>query len=265
MGNSVIARNNVRILGNGEQTMLFAHGFGCDQNMWRFVTPAFEKDYRIVLFDYVGCGKSDIGAYDNDRYETLDGYAQDVIDICEALDLRNAIFIGHSVSSMIGTLAAVQNPVFFKAMIFIGPSPCYINDNAYTGGFERSDLEDLLKVMDSNYLGWASFLAPVVMKNENQPYLVEELEASFCTSNPFTTKRFAHATFFSDNRRDLAQLQVPVLLLQCSDDSIAPESVGDYLSAHIKDSTLVKMKATGHCPHLSHPEETVAAIQSFLP
>jgi sigma-B regulation protein RsbQ len=264
MSQDIIKRNNVTVKGSGAQTILFAHGFGCDQNMWRFVTPAFENDYKIVLFDYVGCGKSDVSAYNADRYSNLQGYAQDVLEICSALELEEVIFIGHSVSSMIGLLAAVENPDIFSCMVFIGPSARYINDVGYFGGFSREDLDGLLDVMDNNFIGWANFLAPVVMKNGERPELTKELEESFCSTDPIITRRFAEVTFFSDNRDDLSNLTMPCLVLQCSDDAIAPDEVGMYIHNQIKGSTYEKMQATGHCPHMSHPEETVALIQKFL-
>jgi sigma-B regulation protein RsbQ len=261
----VVARNNVRIFGRGTQPMLFAHGFGCDQNMWRFVTPAFENDYRIVLFDYVGSGKSDIEQYDPQRYSSLEGYAQDVLDVCRALDLRDVIFVGHSVSSMIGVLAANVAPTRFARLVMVGPSPRYINDAPdYVGGFERADIEGLLEMMDKNYIGWAHFLAPAIMKNPEHPELSEELEASFCSTDPVIARGFAEATFFADNRADLPAVRVPSLIMQCSDDMIAPLAVGDYLNATLPGSTLHVMKATGHCPHMSHPDETITVIREYL-
>jgi len=245
--------------------MLFAHGFGCDQNMWRFVTPAFEENYKIVLFDYVGSGKSDLQAYSAERYGDLNGYAQDVLDICAALELTNVIYVGHSVSSVIGMLASIQEPERFARLILIGPSPCYINDPpAYVGGFERADIEGLLDVMEKNYIGWASFLAPVVMKNQERPELTQELEESFCSTDPKIARRFAEATFFSDNRSDLPKVTVPSLIMQCSEDAIAPLEVGDYLQRHLRQGTLRVMEATGHCPHMSHPEETIRIIKEYL-
>ena len=265
MQTDFLKRNNVKITGTGEQVLMMAHGFGCDQNMWRFVIPAFEKNYKIVLFDYVGCGKSDITAYNPERYSTLDGYAHDVLEICEALNLNNINFIGHSVSSMVGALAAIQKPDLFNSMIMIGPSPRYINELPdYKGGFERKDLEGLLDVMDNNYIGWASYLAPVVMQNPERPNLTKELEESFCSTDPVITRKFAEVTFFSDNRADLSKIRIPCLIMQCSDDAIAPDEVGEYTHKHIQDSEFVKMDASGHCPHMSHPEETIAIIQKFL-
>jgi sigma-B regulation protein RsbQ len=261
----IISRNNVKVFGRGTQPMLFAHGFGCDQNMWRFVTPAFEDEYRIVLFDYVGSGKSDLRAYDAERYSTLNGYAQDVLDVCHALDLHEVIFVGHSVSSMIGVLAANREPERFARLVLVGPSPRYINDPpAYAGGFDRADIDGLLETMEKNYIGWANFLAPAIMKNPDRPELAQELEASFCSTDPVIARRFAEATFFADNRADLAAVRVPSLIMQCSEDMIAPLEVGEYLSGAIPGSTLKVLRATGHCPHMSHPEETVEVIREYL-
>lgn len=265
MPQDILARNNVRVFGRGSQPMLFAHGFGCDQNMWRLVTPAFQDDYQIVLFDYVGTGHSDYHAYSAERYGDLNGYAQDVLEICAALALQQVIFVGHSVSGMIGMLAAIQEPQYFDRLILVGPSPRYINDPpAYVGGFERADIEGLLNLMEKNYLGWASFLVPVIMQNPERPELAAELEQSFCSTDPQTARQFAEVTFFSDNRPDLAQLTVPSLILQCVEDAIAPIAVGHYLHHHLAHSTLRLLQATGHCPHLSHPEETILALKDYL-
>jgi sigma-B regulation protein RsbQ len=264
MKGNVILRNNVKSWGNGERTILFAHGFGCDQNMWRFVTPAFQGDYKIVLFDYVGAGKSDLSAYNAERYSNLNGYAQDVLEICDALNLHNVIFVGHSVSSMIGVLAALKKPQYFSDLILVGPSPCYINSEGYIGGFNRTDIEELLDTMDKNYIGWANFLAPAIMKNPERPELGQELTESFCSTDPKIARQFALATFFSDNRKDLPKVKTPSLIMQCSDDLIAPYEVGEYLHANLSGSTLKILKATGHCPHMSHPEETIAVIQEYL-
>jgi sigma-B regulation protein RsbQ len=265
MSSAVLTRNNVKTFGRGTQPMLFAHGFGCDQNMWRYVTPAFENDYRIVLFDYVGSGKSDLSAYDATRYASLDGYAQDVLDVCHALDLHDVIFVGHSVSSMVGVLAANREPGLFSKLLLIGPSPRYINDAPdYVGGFERSDIEGLLETMEKNYIGWANFLAPAIMKNPDRPELSAELEASFCSTDPVIAKNFAEATFFADNRADLAAVSVPSLIMQCSEDIIAPEAVGAYLARELAGSTLASLRATGHCPHMSHPDETIDVMRRYL-
>lgn len=264
MDSSVIARNNVKVFGQGTQPMLFVHGFGCDQNMWRYVTPAFADDYRVVLFDFVGSGKSDLSAYDADRYSTLEGYAQDVLDVCHALDLRDVIFVGHSVSGMVGVLAANREPNRFSRLIMVGPSPRYVNDDGYVGGFERKDIEGLLETMERNYIGWANFLAPAIMKNPDHPELSEELEQSFCSTDPVIARRFAEATFFADNRGDLAHVTVPSLIMQCSDDMIAPLDVGKYLHRNLHGSSLRVMRATGHCPHMSHPRETIEVMREYL-
>lgn len=266
MINPVVKRNNVKIYGQGTQPMMFAHGFGCDQNMWRFITPAFEKDFQIILFDYVGAGKSDLKAYNAERYAHLDGYAQDVLDICEALKLKEVVFVGHSVSSMIGLLAAIKEPRLFSSLIMVGPSPCYINDDVahYVGGFGRKDIEDLLETMDKNYVGWANFLAPAIMKNPDRPELVQELTESFCSTDPKIARRFAEATFFSDNRSDLPRVNTPSLIMQCSEDIIAPNEVGEYLKKNMKNSTLKVLRATGHCPHMSAPDETIEVIKEYL-
>jgi sigma-B regulation protein RsbQ len=233
--------------------------------MWRFVAPAFEPDYRVILFDYVGAGKSDLSAYDPRRYGTLDGYARDVIEICEALGLMNVTFVGHSVSAVIGLLASIREPERFARLVLVGPSPRYLNDPPdYLGGFERRDIEGLLEMMDKNYIGWAHLLAPSVMKNLERPELTRELEESFCSTDPNLARRFAEVTFFSDNREDLPKVKVPSLIMQCSDDTLAPLEVGQYLRANLPASTLYVMKATGHCPHISHPEETIQAIKEYL-
>jgi sigma-B regulation protein RsbQ len=261
----VLARNNVKVSGRGTQPMLFAHGFGCDQNMWRFVAPAFENDYRVVLFDYVGSGRSDLGAYDAKRYSSLAGYAQDVLDVCHALDLHDVILVGHSVSSMIGVLAANREPERFAQLVLLGPSARYVNDAPdYVGGFERADLEGLIDMMDRNFIGWANFLAPVIMKNPDRPELEMELEESFCSTDPVIARRFAEATFFADNRADAARLRVPSLIVQAADDAIAPQSVGEYLRRVMPASTYRLLEVTGHCPHMSHPDETIAAIREYL-
>jgi sigma-B regulation protein RsbQ len=263
-GEKIIHRNNVKSWGQGEQVMMFAHGFGCDQNMWRFITPSFQDEYKIVVFDYVGAGKSDLQQYNAERYADLNGYAMDVLEICEALDLRDIIFVGHSVSSMIGLLAAIKKPSYFSDLIYVGPSPCYINDHDYVGGFERKDIEELLDTMDKNYIGWANFLAPAIMKNPDKPELGDELTASFCSTDPIVAKQFAQATFFSDNRKDLNKLKTRSLILQCSDDLIAPYEVGHYLHSQLPNSFLKVLKATGHCPHMSSPEETIREMQDYL-
>ncbi len=265
MGTDVRVRNNVREFGDGTQPMLFAHGFGCDQNMWRWMTPAFEDDYRVVLFDYVGSGKSDLSAYDRERYASLDGYAQDIVDIARELDLRDVILVAHSVSSMISVLAAIAEPDRFAQLVLIGPSPSYLNDgDEYRGGFERADIEGLLDLMDKNYIGWANFLTPMIMKNDERPELTRELNESFCSTDPVIARQFAEVTFLSDNRSDLPRLTVPALVLQCSEDAIAPQGVGEYVASSMPNATFRQLGATGHCPHMSHPEETIAAIREHL-
>jgi sigma-B regulation protein RsbQ len=260
---NVVTRNNVQVRGRG-QPMLFAHGFGCDQNMWRFVTPGFEGDHRIVLFDSVGAGRSDLRAYDRAKYSSLGGYARDVIEICRALDLSDVIFVGHSVSAMVGVLAAAEEPGLFAKLVLVGPSPRYLNDDGYHGGFERKDLEALLESLDNNYLGWSSTMAPAIMGNPDRPELGAELTSSFCRTDPDIAAHFARVTFFSDNRADLMRVSTPSLVLQCSSDVIAPLSVGEYVHRNLRNSRLVVLRATGHCPNLSAPEETVAAMRAFL-
>jgi sigma-B regulation protein RsbQ len=263
-----LLKHNVKVSGRPEdQPILFAHGFGCDQNMWRFVAPAFEEEHRVVLFDHVGAGGSDLTAYQPARYATLRGYADDVLAICRELDLQRLIFVGHSVSAMIGLLAAVQEPERFAKLVMIGPSPRYIDDvdgGGYLGGFSREDIEGLLESLDSNYLGWSSAMAPVIMGNPDRPALGEELTNSFCRTDPEIARHFARVTFLSDNRADLPNLTVPSLILQCAEDVIAPQCVGEYVHRQIPNSELVLLRATGHCPNLSAPEETIAAMRSFL-
>jgi sigma-B regulation protein RsbQ len=262
---NTLLRSNVTVSGNpGGQPMLFAHGFGCDQNMWRLVVPAFEDRYRVVLFDHIGAGRSDLSAYDRRRHSSLDGYADDVLEICAALELERAIFVGHSVSTMIGAVAAIREPERFEKLVLIGPSPCYVDDGDYVGGFSRDDIDELLESLDSNYLGWSSAMAPLIMGNPDRPELGEELTNSFCATDPEIARQFARVTFLSDNRLDLPRVRIPTLVLQCSDDPIAPRPVGEYVRDQIPDSRLVQLDATGHCPNLSAPEETVAAIEAFL-
>jgi sigma-B regulation protein RsbQ len=261
----VIRRNNVKVTGHPDgRAMIFAHGFGCDQHMWRFVAPAFEADHRVVLFDHVGAGGSDLAAYDPERYGSLAGYADDVVEICGALGVSDAIFVGHSVSSMIGVLAAAREPRRIGKLVLVGPSPRYIDGHGYTGGFSREDIEELLESLDSNFLGWSSAMAPVIMGNPDRPELGAELTESFCRTDPEIAARFARVTFMSDNRADLETVDVPTLVLQCSDDAIAPRAVGEYVHARIPGSTLVQLAATGHCPNLSAPQETIEAIRAFV-
>lgn len=244
--------------------MLLAHGYGCDQSMWRHITPAFEEDYKLVLFDHVGFGGSDTVEYSKERYATLQAYAADVLEICRELDLQQVVFVGHSVSAMIGILAAVTEPERFSKLVLISPSPCFINEGDYVGGFSREDIKDLLDSLDSDYLGWSNTIAPVIMGNPERPELSQELAGSFCRSNMAIARDFAHVTFLSDNRKDLPLVKTQTLILQCSKDAIAPLSVGEYTHRSIAGSRLVVLKATGHCPNLSAPLETIAAIKDFL-
>ena len=261
---NVLKRNNVQVSGEGSQTIIFAHGFGCDQNTWRYVAEAFKKDFKVVLFDYVGAGKSDPAAYNAEKYSSLKGFAQDVLDICATLNISDAIFVGHSVSCMIGVLASLQQPSCFKQLVMVGPSPRYINDADYTGGMERADLEALFEVMDSNYLGWSAMLAPVIMANPHRPELGEDLSNSFCSTNPDMAKNFARVTFLSDNRKDLAKLKVKSLTLQCAEDVITPTPVGEYIYKNTPNNEIVFLEATGHCPHLSAPDEVIKSIKTFI-
>jgi sigma-B regulation protein RsbQ len=261
---SVQSRNNVHVFGQGDIPIMFAHGYGCDQNMWRLLTPAFAERYRIILFDLVGCGKSDLRCYDRAKYATLQGHAQDVLEILAEFAKAPAVFVGHSVSAMIGTLAAVAEPERFASLAMIGPSPCYINDGDYIGGFTREDILSLLDTLDSNYLGWASAMAPTIMGAPDQPELRQELTNSFCATDPEIAKHFARVTFLSDNRADLPKLQPRALILQCSDDIIAPMEVGQYMHRVLPNSVLRVVDNVGHCPHLSSPDAIIAAISEFL-
>jgi len=260
----VLKRNNVRITGEGPQTLIFAHGFGCDQNVWRHLIKAFHGQFRCVVFDYVGAGASDLGAYESRKYQSLDGYAQDVLDICEALSLRDVIFVGHSVSCMIGVRAALLKREYFSKLVFVTPSPSYINDGDYPGGMDKEDLIDLLSMMDNNYLGWSSMIAPMVMGNADRPELSDELTTNFCSTDPKIAKEFARVTFLSDSRADLARLDVPSLTLQCTDDMLVPPAIARYIHERTVNNSLVVLKATGHCPHLSAPDETINAIRGYI-
>ena len=259
-----IKRNNVRVRGAGHRTMIFAHGFGCDQNMWRFVAPAFEKDFMTVVFDHVGAGGSDLSAYDSAKYSTLSGYAKDVVEIGTELGLKDSVFVGHSVSSMIGVLAARQAPGMFGKLVLIGPSPRYIDDDGYVGGFSAQQIEELLRFLDSNHMGWSMQMAPMIMGNPDRPELGQELTNSFCSADPEIAKAFARVTFTSDNREDLAEISLPTLVLQCSEDIIAPPEVGEFVARNIPNSRMIVLDATGHCPNLSAPEEVIAAMRPFV-
>lgn len=244
--------------------MLFAHGFGCNQDAWRRITSAFADDYKLILFDYIGAGKSDTSAYDKERYSTLEGYANDILEICDELKIKDAIFVGHSVSCMIGALAAIQEPTLFKKMVFIGPSPCYVNQDKYFGGFVKDDIDSLLEIMEDDVTGWAKLMSPKVMGNSERPELADEIEDFFCAADPEILKQFARVTFTSDNRDDLSAIPVESITLQCSEDIIAPLEVGQYIKERTPGNTMIILKATGHCPHMSEPEETVRAIKSVL-
>jgi sigma-B regulation protein RsbQ len=260
-----LERNNVTVAGvPGAQPMMFAHGFGCDQNMWRFVWPAFADDHRIVLFDHVGYGRSDASAFDAHRHASLAGYTSDVLEILDELDLEDVVFVGHSVSAMIGVLAAAERPERFARLVLVGPSPRYLDDDDYVGGFTHEDIESLLESLESNYLGWSSAMAPVIMGNPDRPELGEELTNSFCRTDPAIAAAFARATFLADNRQDLERVRTPSLVLQCSEDAIAPQAVGEYVHERLPASRFVQLAATGHCPNLSAPDETIAAIKAFL-
>jgi len=261
---SVIERNNVHVRGAGSRAMVFAHGFGCDQNMWRFVAPKFEGDFKVVLFDHVGAGGSDLSAYDPGKYSTLSGYADDVVAIGSELSLRDAIFVGHSVSAIIGVLATLKAPGMFGRLVLVGPSARYIDDVGYVGGFSEKQIAELLEFLEDNHMGWSAAMAPSIMGNPDRPELGEELTNSFCRTDPEIAKAFARVTFTSDNRADLAKVSVPTLILQCREDIIASTEVGEFVHNQIPRSKMVILDATGHCPNLSAPREVVAAMQAFV-
>ncbi len=262
---SISTRNAITFGGRADgPPMLFAHGFGCDQNMWRHIEPEFARTHRTVLFDHVGSGRSDLSAYDPGRYGSLDGYADDVLDIVREYDLRDVVFVGHSVSAMIGVLAAGKEPRHFAKLVRLTPSPCYVDDGDYRGGFSAADIEELLESLESNYLGWSAAMGPVIMGNPERPELGEELTNSFCRTDPAIARVFARTTFLSDNRADLAGVTVPTLVVECAVDAIAPREVGAFVHARIPGSRLVTLAATGHCPQLSDPGATAAAIAAFV-
>jgi sigma-B regulation protein RsbQ len=262
---NVLERNNVKVTGRDDaQPMLFAHGFGCDSNMWRLVAPRFEDDFRVIVFDHVGAGGSDLTQYDREKYSSLTGYAADVVEICRELELHDVIFVGHSVSAMIGGLATLQEPERFAKLVMVGPSPCYLNSDDYVGGFDTADILEMLDSLDSNYLGWSAAMAPVIVGNADRPELGAELTESFCRTDPAIARHFARVTFLSDNRADLAHIVTPTLVVQCSHDVIAPVEVGRFVHEAIAGSTLVLLDATGHCPNLSAPDATTAAIDAFV-
>jgi sigma-B regulation protein RsbQ len=260
---SAIERNNVHVQGKG-RPMLFVHGFGCDQNMWRYLAPHFAERYQTILVDLTGSGNSRLADYDKRKYGTLHGHASDMCEVLREVAGEPAIFVGHSVSAMIGLLANVDSPELFASQVMVGPSPCYINDGDYFGGFERKDIEGLLDTLESNYLGWSSNMAPVIMGTPERPELAQELTNSFCRTDPDIAKHFARVTFLSDHRADLPKLQAPTLILQCSDDVIAPQAVGEYMARTIPNSKLTVIENVGHCPHLSSPSASVSAIEDFL-
>jgi len=261
---SVIERNNVKVHGAGPATMVFAHGFGCDQNMWRLLQPSYANRYRTVTFDLVGSGLSDLAAYDRARYSSLQGYADDLVEIIREVAAGPVVFVGHSVSAMIGALADISVPGIIAAHAMVGPSPCYINDGDYVGGFSREDIHSLLQTMAGNYLGWASSMAPAIMGAPGQPELGVELTNSFCRTDPDIARHFAGVTFLSDHRADLPRISAPSLILQCSDDLIAPVEVGNYMHRVMPGSTLTVIENVGHCPHLSEPGSSTDAINAFL-
>ncbi len=263
---NILVRNNVKVLEGDGPVLLYAHGFGCNQNMWDRVTPAFSASHKHVLFDYVGSGRSDISAFDPDRYTSLSGYAQDVLDICDALDLKSGvIFVGHSVSCSVGLLASIARPALFAKLVLIGPNPCFLNHAPeYVGGFEKEDLEGLLALMDQNYIGWANYLAPVVSAKGESGSVTVELSDSFCSTDPQVAKVFARTTFFSDNRDDLPKVTVPCLILQHRTDTLAPVSVGEYLHAHLSGSTLKVLEVQGHCSHMSEPELVIEEMRDYI-
>lgn len=258
----VSLRNNINILGQGNQVLLFAHGFGCEQSMWQYITPAFEKDYKIVLFDYVGAGQSDLSAYTTD-YLSADGYVNDVLRIIDELALKDVIFIGHSVSSMIGMLAAIKRPDVFKKVIMIGPSPCYLNDGDYKGGFDEEDIQELLQTMEMNFTGWASYMAPFALTASNVQH-ASTLEKVFVSQKPHIAREFADMTFHLDCRAHLQKMTVPSVILQCAEDSIVPGEIGHYLHEHLPYSQFVLLSAKGHYPHISHPQETIDVLKQYL-
>ncbi len=261
---NIIERNNVNRLGKGRVPVMFSHGYGCDQHMWRYITPAFEDDFEIYLFDHVGAGKSDMNAYDLEKYSSLHGYASDVIEICDGLGLRDIIFVGHSVSAMVGVLASIKRPDLFSHLIMVGPSPRYINDDHYFGGFNERNILELITTLESNYLGWASSISPVIAGRPDKPEFQEELKESFCSMPLHIAEQFAKVTFLGDNRDDLSKVSIPSLVIQSNPDSIAPVEVGRFVQEKIPNCQYVELNSPGHCPHLTEPEQTILAIQTFL-
>lgn len=264
MNTHIMKRNRVHVSGQGSKTIVFAHGFGCDQLVWNEVAPFFKEEYQVVLFDYVGSGSSDKSQYSTERYNSLQGYAQDLLEVCDALNLTNIVFVGHSVSSMIGVLASIERPDLMEKLIMISPSPHYLNEPHYRGGFEKSDIDELLDMMEKNYKEWAKYLAPVAMGNEERPGLTKDFENQLCSNDPVIARQFAEVTFSSDVRSELYKVLTPTLILQTENDAIAPVEVGAFVHSKISNSEFVLMQATGHNPHISYPEETVTCIKAFL-
>jgi len=264
MNEDILIRNNVKVTGRGNQPMLLIHGFGCDQNIWRFITPAFEENYKVILIDLVGCGKSDDDAYEPEKYDTLQGHVNDVLEICSVLELKNVILVGHSISANISLLSSISNNEIFEKLILVCPSPKFLNEEGYTGGFDQKDIDGLIDAVESNYLGWSKAIAPVIMSNAERPELSNELEERFCSNNPEIAIHFAKVTFLCDNRKDLEKVNTKTLVLQSKADNLAAISVGQYVHDNIKNSDFNVLETSGHCPHLSHPKETILAMEEFL-
>lgn len=260
----IIKRNNVTIIEGDGPTIIYAHGFGCNKDMWRGITSEFEGKYRQVLFDYVGSGQSDLSAFDVDKYSKISGYTQDILDVCEALKLTSdVIFVGHSVSCSAGILASLIKPDLFRCLILVGPTPCFLNQSPeYLGGFESEDLEELLALMDQNFIGWANYLAPVVAGSEYG--ISGELSESFCSTDPLTAKIFARTTFFADNRAEFKKIVCPSLILQHKEDALVPLNVGSFMQKTMANNTYMELNVKGHCAHMSHPNLVVAAIDRYL-
>jgi sigma-B regulation protein RsbQ len=262
---SVLLRHNVTRTGGGTgKTLIFTHGYGCDQNVWHAVAEALSANHEVVLYDCAGCGKADPTAYDRVRHATLQGHADDLIAVCEAAKLERPVLVAHSVGTMIGVLAAQRRPELFDSLVLIAPSPSYINDGDYLGGFDREDIDSLLETLESNHFGWARMMAPVVMGNPDRPELAGALGDSFCRMDSGVARHFAQVTFLADHRKDLGEISAPSLLLQCSDDSLAAPGIGEYLAQQMANSSLVQLSATGHCPHMSAPAEVVGVLSDFL-
>jgi sigma-B regulation protein RsbQ len=256
--------NAITLRGNGAKPMLFVHGFGTDQAMWRYIAPAFEDSHKVVLYDHIGSGRSDLRLYDKRKYAHYEGYADDLIEICDALDLRGIDLAAHSAGCMMAVLAARRCSELFDRLMLLGASPCYVNHEDYTGGFSREDINDLLAFLEINPAGWSANLTPMVMANAERPELAAELEAFFVRNDPKIMHHFACAVFLSDHRADLEGLKVPTLIMQCRDDIVAPLEVGDYMHAKLPNSTLKVLDTHGHYPQLSHPGPVTDAIRDYL-